>query len=84
MDYPSDGWGDRPHYGRGPATMQGAVATVLVPAFGDRDLTVELDLDGPLLTVAVNGEPPRDCAGGSCRIDVPRPALFRAVRLRPR
>lgn len=45
--YLRDGWGDKPHYGRGGfARMQGEEATLLIPLFVPRNLTVTLSFEG--------------------------------------
>jgi hypothetical protein len=74
-----EGWGDLPHYGRGPAVLQASRGTILVPALGGGDLALALDLGGAAADVTVNGWPAGRCGAGPapCRIALPAAVVVR-------
>lgn len=78
-----DGWGDKPHYATGPATMRARTATLLLPCLRPDEMTLTLLLRAPetaALSVTLNGrELHRAAFAGDLRLKVRVPAgtLFR-------
>jgi hypothetical protein len=77
--YLRQGWGDLPHYGRGPAVLREPRGSLLVPTLGGRDLALDLDLGGAEAAVSVNGRPAGVCRAEtpSCRVALPAGVLWR-------
>jgi hypothetical protein len=83
--YLREGWGERPHYGSGPAALQADEATLLIPSFGGADLELTLKWDGgaaPSLHVALGGRGlAAEPMGAELHARVPADALVRGDNL---
>jgi hypothetical protein len=83
--YLREGWGERPHYGSGPAELQAHEATLLIPTFGGADLDVTLRWEGdaaPSLRAALGDRGLATWStGDTLRVHVPAAALVRGDNL---